>query len=131
MTENVYTKLRREAGLSLRDMEDLMRPRFPRVSAPALSAAEAPDLSGVTLTRAADSEVRRLCGAQRRSHANRNLPIRLYLRCTEATQRRVKHAKELLSYATTQDTLMFLLNTALDELEKAAHGDATTADGKQ
>lgn len=131
MTENVYTKLRREAGLSLRDMEALMKPMFPRVSAPALTAAEAPTLTGITLTRAADSEFRRVCGLPRRSHANKKLPVRLYLRCTEQTHSRVKHAKELLSYATTQDTLMFLLNTALDQLEKAAHGDATPADGKQ
>lgn len=131
MTENVYTKLRREAGLSLRDMEALMKPVFPRVSAPALTAAESPTLTGITLTRAADSEFRRVCGLPRRSHANRKLPIRLYLRCTEQTHSRVKHAKELLSYATTQDTLMFLLNAALDQLEKAARGDATTADGKQ
>lgn len=131
MTENVYTKLRREAGLSLRDMEALMKPMFPRVSAPALTAAEAPTLTGITLTRAADSEFRRVCGLPRRSHANSRLPIRLYLRCTEQTHSRVKRAKELLSYATTQDTLMFLLNTALDQLEKAAHGDATPADGNQ
>lgn len=131
MTENVYTKLRREAGLSLRDMEALMKPMFPRVSAPALTAAESPTLTGITLTRSADSEFRRVCGLPRRSHANKKLPIRLYLRCTEQTHSRVKHAKELLSYATTQDTLMFLLNTALDQLEKAARGDTTPADGKQ
>lgn len=131
MIENRYAKMRRKAGVSLRDMESLMKPMFPRISAVALCAAEAPTLTGITLTRAGDSEFRRVCGLPRRSHANSRLPIRLYLRCTETTQQRVKQAQELLSYCTTQDTLTFLLNMALDQLEKAAHGDTTPADGNQ
>ncbi len=128
---NPYTEMRKAAGLSLRDMEALMKPMFPRISASALVSVEAPTQTGITLTRSGDAEFRRVCGVPRRPHANRRLPVRLYLRCTERTAERVKHAKDALSYATTQDTLMFLVNMALDQLEKAAHGDATTADGNQ
>ncbi len=125
MPENPYTALRRKAGLSLREIERAMRPMFPRVSAPFLSAAENPTLTAVTLTRSGDAEFRRVCGASRRSHANKTLPVRLYLRCTEQTALRVKQAKEAMSYATMQDTLMYLINLGLDATEKAAPGDAT------
>lgn len=104
------------AEQSLRKELAQMKPDFPRLTVPVISAARHPSESGVTFTTAYRKAKAAKSGArdETRKHGER---ITVWM--DKQMMRRLTAAKETLGFATMKRTVLYLLDIAL-ETENAA-----------
>ena len=109
--------------LSLRAELGLMKRDFPRLTVPVLSAARHPSESGVTFTPAYRKARRAKSGAREEVRKDGE---RITVWMGKPMMKRLTAAKCALSFATMKATVLFLLDVALLEIEKAAPAADTT-----
>ena len=90
-----------------------MQKKYPKYNKAAHSLASRPHETGVTLYAPA---ARYIAGKKE----NRRLPCRVSFRCSEGVLGGLTRCRELLGFKTNQETMLFVVNWFLREMEKAA-----------
>lgn len=109
------------AEQSLRKELAQMKPDFPRLTVPVISAARHPSESGVTFTTA----YRKARGAKTGARdEKRKDGERITVWMNKPMLKRLTAAKEALGFATMKQTVLYLLDVALEK-ESAAPSAAT------
>lgn len=124
---NKYKRMRLAAGLTVRDMETIMKPFYPKFSKMALSLAENSQASGITLTPAAARTMGELLNYVKAERRTR--PCRWSFRVVESVDSVLNALQQLEGYSTKD---AFLQHIVLQYIEKAAApaGTETTANTK-
>ena len=111
--KNEYTQLR--TGIKLKDIAARLREEgMVRASAPALSAAERPEDTGVELTNAAIAVYERMAAErgivlQAKKKPRRRCPVAITGYLSEAEGVRFTAAKAAMQHATTQDAVNWMV----------------------
>lgn len=129
---NQYTILRRNAGLSCRDMAKRLKPQYPKMSAAAVSLAESPSQSGVMFTPQCARDIEAQCAPEKPARRdNRRDRGRLSAHVPEALKTLFHTSRAYRGYRTDKDYLCWLVieDAKRIEHEKAAQAADADPDG--